>query len=119
MDNQAEKVSDLQSKIGQLQQEAYDKNQVIYYMIIEHFQEPEGKYSHKDQIIDSMIKDPFKELEGKDARIREISQLHANQLASKDIELRDMANKMMTDRKKSNIVSVCISCCLYNVGTCY
>ena len=56
-ENQTKNISELQSKIGQLQRDAYDKDQVIDSMIKEHFQELEGKDSHKDQVIDSMIKE--------------------------------------------------------------
>ena len=91
-ENQTEKTPELQSKIGQPQQ-------------------------HKDQVIASMIKQHFQDLEGKDAHIRAMTQLHAIKLASKDIEFREMANKTIANRKKSNIVSVFISCCLYNVAT--
>ena len=55
--NNTEKISELQSKIGQLQRDAYDKDQVIDSMIKEHFQDLEGKDSHKDQVIESMIKE--------------------------------------------------------------
>ena len=39
--NQTNNISELQSKIGQLQREAYDKYQVIDSMIKDHFQELE------------------------------------------------------------------------------
>ena len=116
-DNQTDNISKLQSKIGQLQRDAYDKVQVIDSMIKEYLQELEGKDAHKYEVIASMIKEHFQDLEGKYSRIQEMDQLHAIKLASKDIEFREMANKTIANRKKSNIVSVFISCCLYNVGT--
>ena len=96
-ENNTEKISELQSKIGHLQWDEYEKYQVIA----------------------SMIKENFKDHEGKDARIQAMAQLHATKVASKDRELRDMANKMISDKKKYNIVSVFISRCFYNVGTCH
>ena len=48
-----------------------------------------------------------------------MAQLHATKLSSKDRDLRDKANKIIADRKKSHIVSVFISCFLYIVGTCH
>ena len=57
--NHTGKISEIKSKIGQLQQDAYDKDQFIYSMIKEHFQELEGKDAHKYQIIASMIKEHF------------------------------------------------------------
>ena len=68
--NQTKKVYELQSKIGQLQRDAYDKDQFIDSMIKEHFQELEVKYAHKDQVIASIIKEHFQELEVKYAPIR-------------------------------------------------
>ena len=86
-------------------------------MIKKQFQDIEGKYYHKDQVVTSMIKENFQDIEGIDAYIQEMDQLHDTNLASKDRELRDMANKIISDRNKSNIVSVFISFFLYNVGT--
>ena len=50
-------------------------------------------------------------------RLRENILAFKQGIKSKERELRDTANKMIADRKKSNIVSVFISCCLYNVDT--
>ena len=55
-----------------------------------------------------MIKEHFQEIEGKYACIRAMAQLHETKLASKDIELRDIENKVIADRKKSYIMSVFI-----------
>ena len=44
-ENHTENISEIQYKIGQLQQDAYDKYQVIEYMINEKFQELEEKYA--------------------------------------------------------------------------
>ena len=66
-----------------------------------------------------MIKEHFQELDVKYSCIQAMDQLHATKLASKDREMRYTTNKIITDRKKSNILSVFISCCLHNVGTCH
>ena len=58
-DNQTKNISKIQSKVGQLKRDVYDKDQVIDSMIKEHFQELEGKDAHKDQVIASMIKEHF------------------------------------------------------------
>ena len=118
-ENQTNKISELQSKIGKLQRDAYEKYQVIDFMIKDHFQYLKVKDTHKYQFIAYMIKEHFQDLEGKYAHIQPMAQLHATKLSSKDRELRNMANKVIADRKKSNIVSVFISYCLYNFGTCH
>ena len=86
-------------------------------MIKEHFQELEGEYSHKYQFIASMIKKHFQNIEVKDACILAMAKLHATKLSPKDRYLIDMVNTIISDRNKSNIISVFISCCLYNVDT--
>ena len=109
-ENQTKKISELKFKIGHPEWDAYEKDQVIDPMIKEHFQEIEGKYSHKEQVIASMIKEHFQEIEVKDDRIREMAQLHSTKIASTDRKLRDMVNKIIADKKKSNTVSVFILC---------
>ena len=42
-ENKTKKISKLQSKIGQIQRDAYDKDQVIDSIIKYHFQELKGK----------------------------------------------------------------------------
>ena len=44
-ENQTEKISEIQSKIGKLQRNAYEKYQVIDYIIKEHSQELEVNYA--------------------------------------------------------------------------
>ena len=94
-EKQNKNTSELQSKTGKRQRDAYEKEQVIASMINEYFQETEEKKT----------------------RIRAMSQLHTTEIASKDRELRNIANKMIAHRNKSNIVSVFISGCLYNFST--
>ena len=77
-------------------------------MLKEYFQELEVKDAHKYRVIASMIREQFQEFKGKYARIQEMSQLYATKLAYKYRELKDMANKIIADRKKFNIVSVFI-----------
>ena len=99
-ENCTKKITELQSKIGQIHRDAYDKDQVIDYMTKENFQKLEVKDDHKKQVISSLIKELFKELEGKYDHIKVMHQIHATKLYSKDKDLRDMANKMIYDRKK-------------------